>query len=313
MSILIHKILKHKESKIRVGAPTSNWASMIGHPCERKLVYERTVPEKKPVHDASTQTVFDEGHLHERAILQELMECGVDIVHAQMPFELKPYNIRGKIDFKTPQNGGLLIVEVKSITPHVFSKLNTPEDFFKYWWTVTIPGQLTCYMMSENHKEALWILKNRGTGALKEIPYKLDPDYGKELCDKAERVNEFVKLTESHIGKETIFVENLPAKLNDHKFCDQCPFVAHCGPDISYEGGVGLINDPELEELLEKRAELDPMRREYAKIDKEVKSKIKGCDSALIGRFHVSGGWVEKNAYSVEVSKYWKAKIEAVE
>ena len=304
--MLIEKILKHKESKIHVSTPNSNWPSKIGHPCERMLVYFRTVPEKIPVHDVSTQTVFDEGNLHERAVIQELMECGTEIIYAQKPFELKPYNIRGKIDFKTPQNGGLLIVEIKSITPHIFDKLKEPDDFFKYWWTYTIPGQLTCYMLGESQTEALWILKNRGTGKLFEIPYKLDPEYGKELCEKAERINDWVEMFD-------MSDDNLPDKLNDHKFCDQCPFVAHCGPDLTYEGGVGLIEDKELEELLEKWTELRGPKKEYDKIDKDVKSRIKGCDSALIGRFHVSGIWVDKSAYSVKAGRQWRAKIEAVE
>ncbi len=312
--MLIEKILKHKESKIRVGAPTSNWASMIGHPCERKLVYERTCPEKKPVYDVSTQTVFDEGNMHERAITQDLLECGIDVLHSQQSFELKPYKIRGKIDFKVRNNGGLLIIEFKSITEHIFKYINTPEDFLKYWWTVVYPGQLTCYMMSENHKEAMWLIKNRGTGALKEIPYKLDPEFGKELCRKAERVNRVVDFLNKVPGNtEPLTLAHLPDKLNDHKFCDQCPFVAHCGPDINYEGGVGLIEDKELEELLEKREELRGYKKDYDKIDKDVKSRIKGCDSALIGRFHVSGNWIEKQAYSVKPGRQWRAKIEAVE
>ena len=146
--MLIEKILAQKKSKIRVGAPSSNWASMIGYPCERKLVYERTCPEKKPAYGVSTQTVFDEGNMHERAITQDLLECGIDVLHAQQSFELKPYNIRGKIDFKVRNNGGLMIVEFKSITEHIFKYINKPEDFLKYWWTVVYPGQLTCYMLS---------------------------------------------------------------------------------------------------------------------------------------------------------------------
>ena len=312
--MIIEKILAQKKTKISMSAPISNWASKIGHPCERMLVYLRTVPEKMPVHTVSTQTVFDEGNMHERAITQDLLECGIDVFHSQLPFELKPYNIRGKIDFKVRNNGGAMIVEFKSITEHIFKYINKPEDFFKYWWTVVYPGQLTCYMLSEGATEAMWLIKNRGTGALKEIPYKLDPEFGKELCRKAERVNRVVDFLNKVPGNtEPLTLAHLPNKLNDHKFCDQCPFVAHCCPDLSYDGGVGLIEDKELEELLEKREELRGYKKEYDKIDKDVKSRIKGCDSALIGRFHVSGKMVKKNGYEVKPGEYWLAKIEAVE
>ena len=47
--MLIEKIEALKKSRIKVSAPSSNWASMIGDPCERKLVYARTCPEKKPL------------------------------------------------------------------------------------------------------------------------------------------------------------------------------------------------------------------------------------------------------------------------
>lgn len=310
--MLIEKILKHKESKISVGAPTSNWASMIGHPCERKLVYERTCPEKKPAHDVKTQTLFDEGKMHEKELILELIKSGVEVVHTAMPFEIKPFHIRGKVDLKTPINNHLLIVEVKSLTPHVADKIREPDDFFKYWWTYYIPAQLTCYMMGDNQTEALWITKNRATGKLWEIPYKLDQNFAKELCEKANRINSCVEKLNFVPEGKTIEVY-YPSKLNDHKFCDRCPFVAHCGPDLNYEGGVGLIEDKELEELLEKWAELRGPKKEYDKIDKDVKSRIKGCDSALIGRFHVSGKWIEKAAYDVKAGKQWRAKIEAVE
>ena len=313
--MLIEKILEHKKSKIRVGAPTSNWASMIGHPCERKLVYERTCPEKKPVHNVDTQTLFDEGKMHEKELILDLIKAGVVVEHIAMPFEIKPYNIRGKVDLKTPINNHLLIVEAKSLTPHIANKIRGPEDFFKYWWTYYIPAQLTCYMLGDNQTEALWITKNRATGKLFEIPYKLDVEFGKELCEKAERINNacsFILMADEK-GTAIRGEESYPHKINDNKFCDKCPFVAHCCPDINYEGGVGLINDPELEELLEKRAGLAPSRNEYNAIDKEVKSKIKGCDSALIGRFHISGNWVEKAGYEVKAGKHWRAKIEAVE
>lgn len=305
--MLIEKIEALKKSRIRVGAPTSNWASMIGHPCERKLVYERTCPEKKPVYDVSTQAVFDEGRLHERSIVQELLESGVEVFHGQKSFELKPYNIRGKLDFKTPVNGGLLIVEIKSITDHIFRYLNVPDDFNKYWWTVTIPGQLTCYMLAEGEKESLWILKNRGTGELKEIPYKLDNDFANELCKKAVRINDWVEMNDTSPS------DNLPDKLNDVKFCDMCDFKAHCCPDLHYTGGVGLVDDKELEELLEKWQELRGPKKEYDKIDKDVKSRIKGCENALIGRFHVSGETVQRKGYDVKASEYWKSKIVVVD
>ncbi len=306
--MIVEKIEAYKKSKIHTGAPTSNWASMIGHPCERKLVYERTCPGKKPIHNVKTQTMFDEGKMHEKAIIIDMLKSDVEVIHATLPFELKPYNIRGKVDLKTPKNGGLITVEVKSLTPHVADKIREPDDFFKYWWTYYIPAQLTCYMLADNQTEALWVTKNRATGKLWEIPYKLDAEFAKEIYAKAERINRSVQSIEVNGGTPTY-----PDKLNDHKFCDQCPFVAHCGPDLSYDGGVGLIEDKELEELLEKREELRDSYKEYGKIDKDVKSRIKGCDSALIGRFHVSGNWVNKDAYSVKAGRQWRAKIEAVE
>jgi hypothetical protein len=117
----------------------------------------------------------------------------------------------------------------------------------------------------------------------------------------------------ANMHKEKPMEFQLPKKLNDLKFCDQCPFAAHCGPDLKYGDGIGLIKDEELEELLEKREKLRDSKKEYDKIDKDVKSRIKGCESALIGRFHVSGDWVERKEYTVGAGKYWKAKIEVVE
>lgn len=303
--MLIEKIEALKRSRIRVGAPTSNWASMIGHPCERKLVYERTCPEKKPVYDVSTQAVFDEGKMHEKAVILEMIEAGIEVVHATLPFELKPFNIRGKRDLRTPKNGGLLTVEIKSLTPHIFKYINEPDDFFKYWWTVTHPGQLTCYMLADEQTESLWVLKDRGTGELKEIPYKLDVDYANELCRKAERINDSIDLDG--------YVTGLPDKLNEVKFCDRCDFNAHCCPDLHYTGGVGLVEDKELEELLEKWNELRVSKKEYDKIDKDVKSRIKFCENALIGRFHISGDMVRRKGYEVKSSEYWKSKIVVVE
>ena len=312
--MLIEKIHRLKESKIKISSANSNWASRLGHPCERMLVYERTAADKKTGYGVETQTVFDEGKMHERAILQELLEVGVEIFDVQRAFELKDFNIRGRVDFKITDNGdrhNLIPVEIKSITPYVFDKINKVEDFSKYWWMVPIPGQLTLYMLGENHEKGLWILKNRGTGQLKEIEYNLDWDYADSLCKKAERINEAVEAI-NNPDPDPQVEYFLPEKLNQVDHCDHCDFKAHCCPDLSYGDGLELSDNKELEKMLELRESLRENYKEYGKIDKIVKAKIKGASNVLIGRFHVSGKWVDKKAYDVKASQYWKADIAVI-
>ncbi len=309
--MLIEKIDALKKSRIKISSPSSNWASQIGDPCERKLVYDRTCPEKKPAHDVRTQYVFDEGKLHEKAIVLELMEAGVDIIQYQLPFEIKPFQIRGKIEFKARTNGHLVLTEIKSITPYIFHKLNKPDDFFGYWWTCRIPAQLTVYMLSEGEKKALWYLKNRATGEQKEFFYEFDQDYADSLCKKAERINEAVEAF-NNPDKDPQEEYFLPEKLNQPDHCDHCDFKAHCCPDLSYGDGLELAEDKELEEMLEIREGLRANYSEYNKVDKIVKHKIKGAENVLIGRFHVSGKWIDKKAYDVKATQYWKADISPV-
>jgi hypothetical protein len=279
------------------------------------LVYERTVPEKKAGYGVETQTVFDEGHLHERAVIQELLEVGVEIFDTQRLFELKDFNIRGRVDFKIAENGdrnNLIPVEIKSITPFIFDKLNTVQDFFKYWWTVAIPGQLTLYMLGENCNKGLWILKNRGNGQLKEIEYRLDWDYADALTKKAERINRAIRAITRPKFDSSLLDAFLPEKLNQPDHCDHCDFKAHCCPDLKYGNGIDISEDTELEEMLELRESLRANYSEYNKIDKIVKTKIKGQENALIGRFHISGKWIERKGFTVKDSEYWKADIEVI-
>lgn len=298
---IVQRVIESKARKIQMWPVKSNRASEMGHPCLRYLVYLRTRGEERPLHDIGLQFIFDEGNLHEAAVLRDLQNAGVQVVEQQRPFEWKKYNITGSIDAKIIDNGAVVPIEIKSFSDWNWKAINTAEDMFKSKaiYMQKYPAQLTLYLIMDEKEEGAFILKNKTNGMLKQIPMGLDFDYAESLVAKAERVN-------THVQGET-----LPERIQySDNICGTCSFAHICLPDVDRQAI--LIEDPELEHKLDRRWELKAAKDEFDDLDKEIRDALKEKAEAVIGSFAIKGKWVDKKEYTVQASRYWSMTIKKI-
>lgn len=294
---IVTAIIEAKKRKIKQWPVRSNRASTLGHPCLRYLVYERT-RQDKILHDVKTQFLFDEGNLHERAVIRELEEAGFTIIEQQRPFEWKKYEITGHIDGKILNGKEVIPFEVKSMSEWAWKSINSIDDMknSKTIYMKLYPAQLNLYLIMDEKESGIFILKNKQTGFLKQIEVKLDYEYTEELIKKAERVNECVA--------NNTLPERIPF---DAGACENCGYAHICLPTHEHKGI--LVDDPELEVKLERRAQLKELVDEYNELDKEIREKVKEISELIVGQWRITGKWIEKKEYIVPAMRYWQTTI----
>jgi len=298
---IVEKLDRETEKRIKQYPHPNNRASECGHPCIRFLVLSRLYPEKKALHDLGLQRIFDEGGLHERAVLREIESAGFELVEQQRAFEWRKYQLSGRIDAKIRLNGKLIPLEIKSCSPNIFPSIkdSTTEEMInsKHVWVRRYPGQILSYMMMDNKEEGIIIFKNKTTGEKCQKNFKLDYDYMEMIIQKLEKVNGFVaknEIPEVEVSEE----------------CNSCGFSKTvCFPDKDYGPGFVILSDKEKEEMLNRREELKEPAKEYNSLDKKLKAHFKG-QNCIVGDFKIESTEIEKKGYTVDPGSYIKVIIE---
>ena len=304
--MIIEKILEQKASRIKQWPVRSNRASEIGHQCLRFLVLNRTRWQEKTLHDVRLQTIFDEGNLHEEAVITELRKSGFKVIEQQRPFEWREYEITGYIDLKLvleanyetgflAEQKGIVPVEIKSISPFSFDKINSSEDLIKAKqpWLQRYPGQLTIYLLMDNKDWGLFIFKNKATGELKEIWLQLDYELGEQLLQKAETVIQ-------HMKNNTL-PDCIP--YND-QICKDCGYFHICLPEIKRDA-LEFTLDPEMENKIDRWFELKQATSEYRSLDKIIKETFYEKEKVVVGNYLITGKHTS--------DKKWKSNIQKLE
>ena len=300
--MIIEKIYEQKARKIKNYPCHVNRASSLGDPCLRKLVYERTNWQDKLLYDVGLQLIFDEGNSQENIVIRDLMDAGFEILDQQRAFEIKDLKITGHMDLKIkiPDDETLYPCEIKSMSPHIFDKINDLKDFQNpsYPWLQKYPGQLLLYMLACNEEKGVFILKNKSTGALKEIWLSLDWDLADELFDKAAKIN-------AHIEAGTF-----PDRTDQLELCEKCYFRHICTPDKDFGEGILFEQDESLVAMLDRLEEIKDIKSEYERINKTVSKILKEKDNIVIGdKYLVRGKFIDRKSYTVEAGQYWKKSI----
>lgn len=291
-----------KARKIKNSPCNSNRASSLGDPCIRRLVYERTHWNEKQLHDVGLQLIFDEGNNQEKIVLRDLTEAGFEIYEQQRAFEERDLQITGHMDLKIklPDSDRLFPCEIKSMSPNIFDKVNTLQDFYNlpYQWLKKYPAQLLLYMLAANEDRGVFILKNKSTGKIKEIWIDMDWDLTSALYEKAARINDFVK------------DGTLPDRVDDLDVCEKCPFAHICLPDKSFGPGFSAEEDENLVGMLDRLEELKPVYTEYETLNNKLKKALEEKSDIIIGnKYLVKGKWIEVKERFQAAYKYWKKTI----
>ena len=79
---IVKKIEEKKQSEITRYPVHINYASLMGHPCLRFLVYNRLNWKDKPLPDLEKKLIFDEGHYQEQRVIRDMMDAGIEIVNS---------------------------------------------------------------------------------------------------------------------------------------------------------------------------------------------------------------------------------------
>lgn len=299
--------------KIKVWPRSANRASEAAHPCIRYLVAVRLNPEKIALHDVSLQRIFEEGNLHEQALLREIQDAGFQVVEQQRPFRWEKFQITGHIDAKIALNGRLIPLELKSCSPNIFQHIKNlePGELInsKYSWIRRYPGQLLLYVLMDGSEEGIIIFKNKSTGEKCQKNFRLTDEnlnYVESILKKLEKVNEYVERKELP-----------PVEMSEE--CKRCAFQKTlCFPDQDYGLGFDFLNDEEIEAKLIRWSELQKSAKEFQQLDKELKAHFKG-KNAIVGDFKIESKQFERKSYVIpdEVKKqyeqraaYWRVVIE---
>jgi len=245
---IVEKLDRETAKRIKQYPHPNNRASECGHPCIRFLVLSRLYSEKKALHDIGLQRIFDEGNLHERAMLREIEEAGFELIEQQRTFEWRKFQLSGRIDAKIKLDGKLIPLEIKSCSPNIFPSIkdSTTEEMIhsRYIWVRRYPGQIMTYMLMDNKDEGIIIFKNKTTGEKCQKNFKLDYEYVESILRKLEIVNK-------HVEKKEV------PKVEMCEECKGCGFQKTiCFPDCDYGPGFAFLSDKEAEEKFERRESL---------------------------------------------------------
>ena len=265
---IVNKVMEHKATQQRVYPVNSNRASVLGHPCDRYLVYMWTHWDKMELPEVDRQFIFDGGNMIEQMARRELEDAGFRVSNQGRDFKDPKYKLTGHVDcFVGPQEDhrANYPCEIKGISPFDFDKINSIEDMTKSekTWVKAYPAQGMLYLFLANKEEGLFYIKNKLTYKPKEIWFKLDYDYVEWLLKRCENTNK-------HVDKGT-----LPDRLNDYKSCKNCQARHFCRPDIVFGEGIGFLDSEEIRILLNRRGELHQSAKEFKAIDTELKEGLK--------------------------------------
>lgn len=258
--------------------------------CDRRMVLDMAQPEAKPPFSAEVLARFRRGEDRERDLLTDLARIGrdaepsFDIVGQQERFELKDRKGRvvivGKVDARLKVSTASAPIEVKAWAPHLVDRIDRFEDLFEQPWTRSGGYQLLSYLYATNQPFGFMLLDRSGLPL--PLPVELEPhlDRLEDFLTRAERA-----VDHHQAGTLPPFLEGNPSE------CQRCPFFGTaCNPPLA-AAGAQVLADPELEAMLERRAQLYEAAKEFDRLDTKVKKQLRGIEQGICGPFHVSGEW----------------------
>lgn len=298
---MVQAVLDFKSKGIKRYPCKSNRASSLGYfvtqigGCLRRGVYERSHWQEKELHSPEVQLIFDEGHYQEEQVLKDLAAAGVTVIEQQTMYEWPEYQITGHIDGKIIYEAVAYPLEIKSMNPNIFAQVNSFEDFKKKPWTRAYMAQIMLYMLMQGVDKAIFLLKDKSNGLLKQIIVDLDYELGEYCIKAAETINK-------HVAGKT-----LPDRIDDREVCKKCPYKILCLPDIDLGVPLKLVDDPLYEKRLNRYYEIkenaDEAKKLWEIIRTEAKSQAgeKGGLNIVVGGYRITGKKDVRGAFRPKV------------
>jgi hypothetical protein len=286
-------------------------ASDLG-PCAREMTLSILHWQEKPLIGPDLKARFERGNLIEDAVLRELDALGLRARVERTPFEIRDKQgriaLRGRIDGFIEWQGREFPMEVKSLDPNIFRRINTLEDFDRYQWTAKYPRQLHAYLYGKDLEHGFFLLDDC-TGRWKLIPVALDFAAMEDILRRCEAAVDAVERIRKGAPEET----TLPGYHPDAAVCRRCVWFGRlCLPPGVSGNGIAILDAPELEVKLDRRAELEAAADEYDDLDREVKAAVRGQERLVVGNWLVQGKEITRNmkAKEAHVQKGWTTTFE---
>lgn len=301
-SIEINKRLDESlQEQIKIYPCRNLRASNIGHPCERYLYLLIKHWEEQKPHDIGLQSIFNLGNTLEEHTIKNIKAAGYEVItptQRSWQIDIKGGFITGREDIRIKdENGYLLPVEIKGISPYEWDNLNTIEDFLKSKkvWIRSYPAQIMIYNLKFGKELGFFALTNKVTGKTKFIDVPLDYEYTESVLQKGERV--YKALEENKV----------PEPCEELSFCENCPLAHVCG--TCQRVPADIDTDGELDELIKRKEELAPFMSEYKEVDHTIKSKVGERAKVITGTYLLERKAVTKKAYTVPESTQYRLFI----
>ena len=293
------RLYQAKKDKIKVYPCNNLRASNLGHPCERYLyLLIKHWDEQKP-HDVGLQAIFDLGNTIEEHTIKNIQEAGYEVITpTQRSWKIDKPLITGREDIRIKdENGELLPVEIKGLSPVEYDKLNSVEDFFrsKRHYVRAYPAQLQVYMYYFAKEKGFFALTNKLTGQTKFIEMPFDYEYADSLLKKAERIYAALE------------VETPPDSCEDVSVCEKCSLQHICGQVKRVPADIEL--DDELENIINRKQELATAKREYEEVDKEIKARVGEREKVITGSYLITRNRIERKEYTVAARTEYRLTI----
>lgn len=291
----ISEILKTKKKSFPQHV---NRISALDDDCLRRLYYMRHDWDKAEPTDDSLQGIFETGHILEPVIERIVSEVGLlssprwRIVGTQTTTNdrlLKEYQISGTIDgFLQVETDGQWVtkgvVDIKTMSPNVYPRINSYADLLKYSWTRKYRGQLMLYALAHNYETCFILMVNKANlYDIKVIEFPVDMAYCDGLLEKAKQVN------------QAIASETPPQGINDLKECKNCRYFSFCCPSINTGGNMELVDNAELESILDRMAELEPACDEYNELEKMRDALLQQGKDWTVGNWIIQWKEIQKS------------------
>lgn len=252
---LTQKLAKDQTFIQKTYPVNANWASQLGHPCERYLFHNRRDWEHKRPRD--WKGVGIRGNLIADWWKRYMSEKGYQITQAERPLSKEirdKYQISGRIDGRIglPGISTPRLFEFKTCQPFEFDKINCYEDIAesKKDYIRGYIGQIQIYLLDMDEEAGLFILCNASTLEWKPIIVYLDYSYSEYLLKRAERVN------------LALFQDKPPQRIPYGKTCQKCDYQHICLPDIKNDG-LEMVDQDYLVKILHEAAQLKNAADEY--------------------------------------------------
>lgn len=297
----INEKLKEKLQEKCVIYPQNNLrCSSIGHPCSRYVYLCITNYNDRKAPDVGLQAIFGLGNTLEKHVIEKIKEAGYEVITpTEHSFRIEPQNITGREDLriKDPETGELYPVEVKSISPFEFDKLNSFEDFVKNKkpFIRAYAAQIQLYLYNFAKEYGFFALINKLTGEIKFVRVNLDYDFCGKVLDKADYIN------------KCLADRTLPESCDEIGLCENCDLQHICGQVKRIPADIEL--DDELENLINRKQELATAKREYEEVDKEIKARVGERDKVITGSYLITRTKIERKEYTVAARTEYRLNI----